>query len=209
MISEHSVHSTPQPFGIRTWLWRYTCLLLLISMPWHRQAIFESKGDKLSFFIHTYIHTYMFVVVNFDALPQASDIRIERRQVVFLCRMQDSNPSGSQTPTRQQTECPLTNRLSYRGSSKNLNSTARPYDQRAFSPLDPIAVLHSHLALTIYMFVVVNFDALAQASDIRIERRQVVFLCWEQDSNPSGSQTPTRQQTECPLTNRLSYRGSS
>ena len=38
------------------------------------------------------------------------------------------------------------------------------------------------------MFVVVNFDALAHASDIRIERRQVVFLCWMQDSNP-GSQT--------------------
>ena len=49
---------------------------------------------------------------------------------------------------------------------KNLNLTARPYDQRAFSPLDPTAVWHSHLALTIYMFVVVNFDALAQASDI-------------------------------------------
>ena len=48
MISEHSAHSTPQPFGIRPWLWRYTCLLLLISMLWHRQAIFESKGDKLS-----------------------------------------------------------------------------------------------------------------------------------------------------------------
>ena len=26
----------------------YTYLLLLISMVWHRQAIFESKGDKLS-----------------------------------------------------------------------------------------------------------------------------------------------------------------
>ena len=26
----------------------YTCLLLLISMFWHRQAIFESKGDNLS-----------------------------------------------------------------------------------------------------------------------------------------------------------------
>ena len=35
--------------------------------------------------MHAYIHTYMFVVVNFDALAQASDIRIERRQVVFLC----------------------------------------------------------------------------------------------------------------------------
>ena len=61
----------------------------------------------------------------------------------------------------------------------------------------------------IVMFVVVNFDALAQATDIQIERRQVVFLCWEQDSNPSGSQTPNRQQTECSMTNRLSYPGSS
>ena len=58
------------------------------------------------------------------------------------------------------------------------------------------------------MFVVVNFDALAQASDIQIERRQVVFLCWMQDLNP-GPQTPNCQQTECSLTNRLSYRGSS
>ena len=60
----------------------------------------------------------------------------------------------------------------------------------------------------IYIFVVVNFDALAQASDIEIERRQVVFLCWRQDLNPRP-QTPNRQQTECSLTNRLSYRGSS
>ena len=69
---------------------------------------------------------------------------------------------------------------------KNFNSTARPYDQQAFSPPDPTAIWHSHLALAIYIFVVVNFDALAQASDFRIERRQVVFLCWEQDSNPGG-----------------------
>ena len=48
MISKHSAHSTSLPVGFRTWLWRYTYLLLLISMLWHRQAIFESKGDKLS-----------------------------------------------------------------------------------------------------------------------------------------------------------------
>ena len=48
MISKHSAHSTSLPVGFRTWLWQYTCLLLLISMLWHRQAIFESKGDKLS-----------------------------------------------------------------------------------------------------------------------------------------------------------------
>ena len=67
-------------------------------------------------YIHTYIHTYIFVVVNFDDLAQASDIQIERRQVVFLCWRLDLNP-GPQTPNRQQTECSLSNRLSYRGSS--------------------------------------------------------------------------------------------
>ena len=92
--------------------------------------------------------------------------------------------------------------------AKNLNSTARPYDQWAFSPLDPTVSWLSHLALAIYISVVVNFDALAQASDIQIKTRQVVFLCWMQDLNP-GFQTPNRQQTECSLTNRLSYRGSS
>ena len=30
-------------------------------------------------------YTDLFVVVNFDALTQGSDFRIERRQVVFLC----------------------------------------------------------------------------------------------------------------------------
>ena len=44
---------------------------------------------------------------------------------------------------------------------------------------------------------------LAQASDIRIERRQVVFLCWMQDSNLEVSDTyspadwmPTHKPTE-------------
>ena len=54
---------------------------------------------------------------------------------------------------------------------KNLNSIAHPYDQRTFIPLDPTAGWLSHLALVICMFVVINFDALAQASDFRIERR--------------------------------------
>ena len=47
-ISKHSAHSTSLPVGFRTSLWRYTYLLSLISMLWHRQAIFELKGDKLS-----------------------------------------------------------------------------------------------------------------------------------------------------------------
>ena len=83
-----------------------------------------------------------------------------------------------------------------------------PFDQQPFSPLDPTVSWLSHLALAIYIFVVVSFDGLAQASDIQIERRQVVFLCRMQGWN-LGSQTPNRQQTECSLTNRLSYLRSS
>ena len=263
MIRDHSAHLTPLSVEFRTWVWRYSYLLLLISMLWHRQAIFKSKGDKLcssaecsiwtqcprhqmasrldarwqtewaiedqtknlnstacpydqrafspldptvSWLSHLALAIYIFVVVNFDALAQASDIQIERRQVVVLCWMQDLNP-GSQTQ--------LANRLNARwqidwaikDQAKNLNSTTRPYDQRAFSLLDPTVSWLSHLALMKYIFVV-NFDAQAQASDIQIERRQVVFFCCMQDLNP-GSHTPNRQQTECLLTNRLSYRGSS
>ena len=173
MISEHSAHLTPLSVDFRTWLWRYTYLLLLISMLWHRQAIFKSKGDKLC---------------------SSAECRIwtqgPRHQIC------------SRLHARWQTDWAIEDQ------AKNLNSTARPYDQRAFSPLDPTVSWLSHLALAIHIFVVVNFDALAQAYDIQIERRQVVFLCGMQDLNP-GSQTSNHQQTECSLTHWLSYRGSS
>ena len=150
MISKHSAHLTPLPFGIRTWLWWYTCLLL-ISMLWHRQAIFESKGDKLSSSAEGRIRTH---------------------------RVSDTYSPADWMLADKPTE------LSRIKQKLELDSC--PYDQEAFSPLDLTASWLSHLALAIYMFVVVNFDALAQASDFQIERRQVVFLCWRQDSNPEG-----------------------
>ena len=67
MISKHSAHLTPLPFGIRTWFWRYTYLLLLISMLWHRQAIFESKGDKLSSSVECRIRTHRVSETQFSA----------------------------------------------------------------------------------------------------------------------------------------------
>ena len=143
MISEHSAQSIPLPIGFRTWVWRYTCLLLFILMLWHRQAIFESTGEKLS---------------------SAAECRI-RTQGLW-------NRISSRLNARWQTDWAIEDQ------AKNLNSIARPYDQRAFSPLDPTAGWLSHLALAIYMFVVVNFDTLAQASDFLIERRQFVFICW-------------------------------
>ena len=73
----------------------HTCLFLLL-MLWYRQAIFDSRVEKLPSFDETGIRTQVTV-----------------------------------KPILRQTECPLTSRLSYRGSSKNLNSTARPNDERA------------------------------------------------------------------------------
>ena len=133
MISEHSAHLAPLSVHFRTWLLRYTYLLLLIPMLWHRQAIFKSKGDK--FF-------------------SSAECRIWTRG--------PKHPIASRLNARWQTDWAIED------LAKNLNSTARPYDQRAFSPLGPTVSWLSHLALAIYIFVVVNFDALAQASDIQI-----------------------------------------
>ena len=112
------------------------------------------------------MHAYIFVVVNFDALAQPSDFWIERRQVVFLCWRQDSNPEGLRHLFASRLNACWQTDRAIEDQAKNLNSTARPYDQQAFSPPDPTAIWHSHLALAIYIFVVVNFDALAQASDL-------------------------------------------
>ena len=102
MISEHSSHLVQLSVDFRTWLWRYTYLLLLISMLWHRQAIFKSKGDKLCSSAEYMIWT-----------------RGPRHQI------------ASRLNARWQTDWAIEDQ------AKNLNSTSRPYDQRAFSPLDP------------------------------------------------------------------------
>ena len=111
---------------IHTYIHTYihTCFLLLILMLWHRQAIFESKGDKLS---------------------SSAECRIRTQGLGHLF--------ASRLNARWQTDWAIEDQ------AKNLNSTARPYDQQAFSPLDLTASWLSHLALAIYMFVVVNFDA--------------------------------------------------
>ena len=173
MISEHSAHLTPLSVDFCTWLWRYTYLLLLISMLWHRQALFKSKGDKLCSSVEWRIWT-----------------RGLRHQI------------ASRLNACWQTDWAIEDH------AKNLELDSPSRWSASIQPLDPTVSWLSHLALAIYIFVVVNFDALAQASVIQIERRQVVFLCWMPDLN-LGSQTPNRQGTECSLTNRLSYRGSS
>ena len=93
------------------------------------------KRTCIHTYMHTYVHTYMFVV-HFDALAQASDFRIKRRQVAFLCCDQDSNPGVCEThsPTDWMSAHKPTEL-----KTKNFNSIARPYDERAFVPLETTA----------------------------------------------------------------------
>ena len=166
-MSENLAQLISLPIGFpNTWVWRYTCLLLLISMLWRRQEIFESKGDKLSSF---------------------AECRIRSLEHQFSSRLN----AHSQTDWA----------IEYQ--AKNLNSTARPYDEWALSPLDFAADWLSHLALAKCMFVVVNLDAMAQASDFLIERRRVVFLAecmirslGVSDTNSPADWMPTHKPTE-------------
>ena len=177
MISEHSAHLTPLSVDFRTWLWRYTYLVLLISMLYQRQALFKSKGDKLC---------------------SSAECRI-------WTRVPDTKSPADWMLADQPTE------LS-RIKLKTWTRQPVPMISEGSAHWNPLSVdfrtLLWHFTYLMSNIDVVNFDALAQASDIQIERRQVVFLCWMQDLNP-GTMTPNRQQTECLLTNRLSYQGSS
>ena len=94
-------------------LFRYVNKVLTVHIQtWFNLHTRTHIRTHIRTYVYTYMHTYIFVV-NLDALAQASDIKIERRQVVFLCWMQDLNP-GPQTPNRQQTECSLTNQIASR-----------------------------------------------------------------------------------------------
>ena len=204
MISEHSAHLTPLSVDFRTWLWRYTYLLLLISMLWHRQAIqidpaewriwtrglrhqiasrlnarwqtdwaIEEHAKNLELDSPslwsgpTWPHcqltfvTYLLLLISM----------LWHRQAIFKSKG-DKLCSSAECRIwtwglRHQIASGLNARWltdwAIEDQAKNLNSTARPYDQRVFSPLDPTVSWLSHLALAIYIFVVVNFDALAQA----------------------------------------------
>ena len=114
----------------RTYIHTYihTCLLLLILMLWHRQAIFESKGDKLSSSAECRIRTH-------QGLRHQIASRLNARWQTDWA-IEDQAKIWTRQPV------PLI-------SEHSAHSTPQPF-------------WHSHLALAIYMFVVVNVDALAR-----------------------------------------------
>ena len=130
-------------------------------------------------------------VANFDALAQASEFRNERRNVVFLCWMQDSNQGlWNQTSSRLNASW-KTDWAIEDQAEKNLNSIVRLYDRRVFSPLDPTAGWLSHLARAIYMFVVFNFDALAHASDFKSKEDKLSSSAeFRIQTRASGAESP-------------------
>ena len=80
---------------------------------------------------HTYIDKYMFAVVNFDALAQASDIRIQRRQVVSPAFEPGSfrHLFASRLNAHPQTDWAIEDQ------AKDLNLTARPHFTAHFTSL--------------------------------------------------------------------------
>ena len=83
---------------------------------------------------------------------QAIFAGIERRQVVFLCWMQDSKLGSLRHQFASRPNAHSQTDWAIEDQAKNLNSTARPYDESAFRPLDFTADWLSHLALVIRVF---------------------------------------------------------
>ena len=109
------------------------------------------------------------VVVNFDALAQALCKRYSNLKETSCIPLLKAGfqPRSLKAPNPQPTECPLTNRLRFQPRSlkapnpqptiedqaKNFKSTACPYDEWTFNPLDFTAVWLWHLALALYMLL--------------------------------------------------------
>ena len=158
--------------------------------------------------MYVYIHTYIFIVVNFDALAQASDIQIERRKscVPLLKAWFEPGIPDTKSPA----DWMLADKPTELSRIKLKTWTRQPVPMISehSAHLTPLSVdFRTWLWRYTYLLLLISM-LWPRQTIFKSNRRQVVFLCWNQDLNP-GSQTPIRQQTECSLTNWLSYRGSS
>ena len=120
-IKKHIICGYFLSFTHNAWLWGFTshgiqniytirqCDVLLIDAI---SMISQRVLEQVKFL---YIIS-IFVVVNFVALVQASDFGMERRKVLFLSWMQDSNPGSLKTNVHH-TEWLLTKWLGYLGWS--------------------------------------------------------------------------------------------
>ena len=158
----------------------------IVRLVWRRltalrrhRTVFCRRYSSTSYFqLHNY---YMFVVVNFDALAQASDIRIQRRQVVFLCWKQDSNLEVSRHLIASRLNAHSQTDWAIEDQAKNLNSTARPYDEWAFSPLDFTAAwlyMCIHLYICTRIHAHLHIHSHTYTYSVATSQERVNVSCW-------------------------------
>ena len=196
-VSERSSLCAVINLPIRSWV-----VLNLMLVTWDRCPSLESVYIVSS--VSTW-SIFVFQSLAFDPLrPCAAEPMVVPGPVMVRCLDYPSRSPGSLTHIQSfVAQRGSYSKICHYRSLQNLCADRREPSQNTCIHTDRQTYRHT------YMFVVVNFDALTQASDIRIEGRRVVILWWMQDSNPR-SQTPNRQQTECLLTNQRSYhQGSS
>ena len=171
MISKHSANLTPLPFGIRTWLWRYTYLLLFMTTT--------------------------------------SDFRIERRQVFFLCWMQDSYPEGLWNPIFSRLNACWQTYWAIEDQAKKLELDSPSLWSASIQPTWPFC--HLAFAPGFGDIHICCCSCRCSGTGKRFSNRKETSCLplLNAGSEPRGSLKPNFQQTECLLTNRLSYRGSS
>ena len=125
----------------------------------HRQDIFESKGDKLSSSVECRLRTLKV----WDNKSQADSMHTHK----------PTEPSGIKLKIMK-LDRPFLWWPSVQSTWLHCRLTFAPGSSI-------IRVCWIEYGNIKHLFVV-NCDALAQGSDFRIERRQVAFLCWVQDS---------------------------
>ena len=97
-VSISSVISLSHVLMFARQIYTYKCKYIQESTDSHTNACMHTyKHACIHAYMHTYIQPYTHARtqsrthIHFDALVQASDFQIERRQVVFRCWMQDLN----------------------------------------------------------------------------------------------------------------------
>ena len=158
----------PLPVGFRTWLWRYTCLLLLIPMLWHRQAIFWRDTNCLP-------------LLNTGFKPGSLDPKLWM-------------------PTDKPTELSM---IKLKTELNNLSlwsvSIQPTWPHRQFVSAPSSGYVH----VCCFWFRISGTEK--QFSN----RKETNCLPRLNARFKPGTLEPNLPRTECPLTNRLSYQGSS
>ena len=120
------------------------------------------RTDNEYIYIHTYIHICWF---NFDALAQGNAYKPTKEPINYRGPDGDRTHDLQTEATPPAASCPARTLHATEIAPKNATPMTCPW---LHWTTDNLSGMHAYIHTYTYMFVVVNFDALAQASDIRI-----------------------------------------